>query len=121
MGTSGVSYTEDADSQYGLIPRFISDLFENLKQLQQRENISATIFVSFVKIYGDNIIDLCGTQTNTRALDVDQVLPLRESENGCVFVQGLQETQVCSVKDAIDILNSGTRNRKTESTVSTIH
>jgi kinesin family protein 4/21/27 len=53
MGTSD-THIEDADCQ-GLIPRFVSDLFENLMQFSQNEKLAATVSQILI-IYSDTCI-----------------------------------------------------------------
>jgi hypothetical protein len=68
--------------------------------------------VSFLEIYGEDVYDLLG---DTRAID-RLSLPVRESDNGLVFVQNLQELVVTSSGEALNALTSGSKNRITAST-----
>jgi hypothetical protein len=110
MGTSDVQ--GDPVSE-GLVPRFISDLFENLKTSQEDEIHSCRIKVSFLEIYGEDVYDLLGGSSKTADRPS---LAVREHENGHVFVQGLQEVEVSTAAAALDQLCAGTRNRITGST-----
>eukprot|EP01038_Epipyxis_sp_PR26KG_P011496 gene11496-15400_t len=115
MGTSDLN--EVGIEKQGLIPRFVADLFENLKSLgNDNERLSFKAKISFLEIYGEEIYDLIGsnsTSRNSRALS----LPIREDENGKVFVQGQTEKEVLSSEAALELLCTGTRNRITASTV----
>ena len=75
--------------------------------------------VSFLEIYGEDIYDLIGFSkggSNT-GLNIDKPsLPVREDENGKVFVQGLNEVEVDSACDALSLLSNGSKNRVTAST-----
>jgi hypothetical protein len=68
--------------------------------------------VSFLEIYGEDVYDLLG---DTRAID-RLSLPVRESDNGSVFVQNLQELIVTSSGEALNALSSGSKNRITAAT-----
>lgn len=109
MGTSDVNL-EDSECQ-GLIPRFVSDLFENLAQISQNEKLAAKVSVSFLEIYGEDVYDLNDSKHAER-----NSLLVRENDGGHVFVQGLQETCVENATDALEILSCGSRNRITAST-----
>ena len=91
MGTSDMS--QDDEEEQGLIPRFITDLFENLKEQEQQENDGATnstatdsvsstvvraqssansrhkakITVSFLEIYGEDVFDLMPADSSSAA------------------------------------------------------
>eukprot|EP00986_Skeletonema_menzelii_P003739 scaffold1185_cov143-Skeletonema_menzelii.AAC.33 len=122
----------------GLIPRFMSDIFSLLTQRkastekilrQRRQSANNTVVdtdcpsettgedmlmnfqlsASFLEVYGEDIHDLMD--------DDRKCLPIREDSSGVVIVKGLQETQVTSGAEAMRILNQGTMNRTTASTL----
>eukprot|EP00985_Skeletonema_marinoi_P007929 scaffold3536_cov203-Skeletonema_marinoi.AAC.8 len=64
---------------------------------------------SFLEVYGEDIHDLMD--------DDRKCLPIREAKPGVVIVKGLQETPVTSDAEAMRILNQGTMNRTTASTL----
>ena len=112
----------------GLIPRFMSDMFTALAQRKQASEammlshrgshnggqdpdalIDFSLSASFLEVYGEDIHDL---------LDEDRTsLPLREDANGEVIVVGLRNTAVTSDAEAMHVLNTGTMNRTTASTL----
>lgn len=106
MGSSGANL--DCQDNQGLIPRFVSDLFENLDQ-----SIDAKVRVSFLEIYGEDIYDLLSS--SSRGMERPS-LPVRENDQGLVFVQGQQELEVQSAMEALEYLYSGSKNRLTAST-----
>ena len=71
--------------------------------------------VSFLEIYGEDVHDLsCPASTrNTERAS----LPVRENDQGLVFVQGLNEIFVQSAEEALEFLYQGTQNRTTASTL----
>ena len=122
MGTGDVSQ-EDEDEQ-GLIPRFVTDLFENIRtEKENMDNIEGKfapqVTVSFMEIYGEDVFDLMaseGTPSMTSTHKERTSLPVREDEKGGVFVQGVTEINVNSASAALELLCRGTRNRITAST-----
>lgn len=116
---SGKTYTmgtADNDSQdpnsEGLIPRFVCDLFDNLENFSRNETLESNVKVSFLEIYGEDVYDLLSDSRSVDRLS----LPVRESDNGLVFVQNLQEVTVSSSGEALNALASGSKNRITAST-----
>ncbi|KAL7454962.1 hypothetical protein ACHAWC_006551, partial [Mediolabrus comicus] len=129
----------------GLIPRFMRDIFTLLSQRQEAsekmlrrrrqsagsggksannnndtvdENnydsggdalINFQLSASFLEVYGEDIHDLLDEERKS--------LPIREDSNGVIIVKGLQETPVTSDIEAMRILNQGTMNRTTASTL----
>ena len=110
MGTSDIAYVMD-DSQ-GLIPRFVTDLFENLKTgVEGGRLIDSKVMISFLEIYGEDVFDLNGHGERVS-------LPIREdlTAGRGIFVEGLQSVHVSSAAVALDLLCNGTKNRVTGST-----
>jgi len=114
MGTSDLVNVEDPSMQ-GLIPRFVTDLFENMKQCGEGERLESKIKVSFCEIYGEDVFDLINSTTSIKQVERTS-LAVREDENGHVFVQGQNEIEVSSSNEALDLLCLGSRNRITGST-----
>ena len=88
MGTSDLSSSENPDAQCGLVPRFLSDLFENLNSFEMKEKVQTKVLVSFLEIYGEDIYDLLTTTNVHNGADGHKSsLCVREGEDGGVFVQ----------------------------------
>jgi len=128
MGTSDAFAIDDQDMQ-GLIPRFVHDLYANLETAQTEESdCESVVRCSFLEIYGEDVYDLLtgvatnGSNTSTgigtkgpNAMERPS-MPVRENDQGNVFVQGLQEVQAHGADAALALLYEGTRNRITAST-----
>ncbi len=115
--TMGTSDAPDGSDCQGLIPRFLNDLFENLKGGADGEQVETKIQVSFIEIYGEDIYDLLNrSKSSSLSLSDKLSLPIREDDSGRVFVQGVNEMLVESAAAALDYLSTGTRNRVTAST-----
>jgi len=103
MGTadlhSNESVKDDFSSQQGLIPRFVTDLFNNIEDniSSSSQSISYKVKISFLEIYGEDVYDLIPLAhqghpgfhsplpTSHRSERVS--LMVREDENSKVFVQ----------------------------------
>eukprot|EP01041_Mallomonas_annulata_P007618 gene7618-15601_t len=108
MGTSDANM-DDVKNQ-GLIPRFIYDLFENLKQSHEEQKLQSKVKVSFLEIYGEDIYDLLST--SIRGMDRPS-LPIRENDQGLIYVQGQQEMVVTSPEEALSYLYNGSQTNTT--------
>ena len=114
MGTSSDNIVSDLE---GLVPRFLSDMFENLQSFCEEGSKlkNSKVLVSFMEIYGEDVFDLCSTVHSNSTTDRFP-LPIREDETGRTFVQGLQELEAVSAAEAMDVLCSRSKNRITVST-----
>ncbi|CDW90867.1 kinesin motor domain containing protein [Stylonychia lemnae] len=100
------SFAHNQD-QEGIIPRSIREIFNLTKQQQ---NLSNTIYCSFIQIYNEKIFDLLQDGEAKNALKI------REEETGNIFVEGLSEYIVQSEKDCFALLRRGEINRITRQT-----
>lgn len=123
MGSEAHSECEST-SHTGLIPRFLSEIFEQLqrqKELAMSEAqdqpanngnsmlLNYKISASFLEVYGEDVHDL---------LDRDRKsLPLREDSNGGIVIAGLTSRPVGTATAALEVLNEGTMNRTTAATL----
>jgi len=71
--------------------------------------IDFNLTASFLEIYGENIHDLLNEEMRS--------LPIREDSNGAVIVKGLINTPINSDVEAMNVLNTGSLNRSTASTL----
>ncbi|KAL7525932.1 hypothetical protein ACHAXR_002550, partial [Thalassiosira sp. AJA248-18] len=112
----------------GLIPRFMSDMFDSLFQrreasekslLQSRDDnnsleqavslIDFKVSASFLEVYGEDIYDLMDEDRNA--------LKIREDSKKEVIICGLQSNPISNAFQAMNVLNTGTMNRTTASTL----
>ena len=114
---------EQGSDNQGLIPRFVTDLFDNLNSNQngEKEVLNYKVKISFLEIYGEDVFDLIsssnGNNKSPRSLIGDRAgLPVREDEQGKVFVQGQNEIETCSADAVLECLCRGSANRVTAST-----
>mmetsp|Transcript_9677 Transcript_9677/g.13686 ORF Transcript_9677/g.13686 Transcript_9677/m.13686 type:complete len:725 (+) Transcript_9677:126-2300(+) len=123
-----IGESADADSNLGLIPRFMHDIFSTLRERETQcatceegddicnkeepdhkpKLIDYKLTASFLEVYGEEIHDLLDTYR--------QSLPLYDDANGHVVVGGLKCRPVTSESDALQFLHVGTMNRTTAAT-----
>jgi hypothetical protein len=101
-----------SNSDAGIIPNALSDVFALISQHQSQglPTESWAISVSFMEVYNEQVYDLLEP--------TGKVLSVREDpERGVVVVAGLTQQQVSSTEHVLQLLVSGNKNRKTESTM----
>jgi hypothetical protein len=115
MGTA--DHTCNNPEIQGLIPRFVVDMFDNLNNpLNKDDETSYKIKVSFLEIYGEDVFDLLNASARQTDINARASLPVREDENGRVFVQGQLDVAVKNPASALEVLAMGSQNRVTAST-----
>ncbi|KAG3174477.1 hypothetical protein C6341_g9757 [Phytophthora cactorum] len=97
------------DSDEGLIPRFLHQLFSELHDSESNYQLS----VSFLEIYGEDIHDLLDNSGLNRR---SEPLQLRENKKNGVWVQGLTEVRVSTRLEAMEQMRRGSLQRITAST-----
>jgi len=125
---SGKTYTmgsehgrsASADDSRGLIPRFLSDLFLELRNIEKSKNCvnnsntaaieqkQYSVTASFLEVYGEDVHDLLEEERRP--------LPLREDTKG-VTVVGLTRVPISNVTEALNVLKMGTLHRTTAATL----
>ncbi|OWZ11952.1 Kinesin [Phytophthora megakarya] len=94
----------------GLIPRFLHDLFDTLRN---EDNLKTTARISFLEIYCDEIRDLLvdGGERPQHSEKSASRLIVHEDDYD-VWVEGLQQIEVENVDEALTLLKAG-RQRQT--------
>ncbi|KAL4478316.1 hypothetical protein ABPG72_009552 [Tetrahymena utriculariae] len=87
----------------GLQPRVFEYIF---KELEKFEN--SKVKCSYLEIYNEQIMDLLSPSGST--------LLVREDQKKGVYIEGLSEEKVTSAQQAIELLNTGARNRHVSAT-----
>eukprot|EP00792_Barthelona_sp_PAP020_P004310 TRINITY_DN2039_c0_g1_i1.p1 TRINITY_DN2039_c0_g1~~TRINITY_DN2039_c0_g1_i1.p1 ORF type:complete len:1166 (+),score=370.32 TRINITY_DN2039_c0_g1_i1:49-3546(+) len=86
----------------GLIPRCISDIFDYGISL---ENTSLKVEMTYVQIYMEMLQDLLDPNNDD--------LRVREDASNGVFLAGAAKVEIATLKDAMDLLIMGNKNRST--------
>ncbi|ETP46819.1 hypothetical protein F442_07016 [Phytophthora nicotianae P10297] len=107
-GDTDEESVDTVDSDEGLIPRFLHQLFAKLNDSGSKFQLS----VSFLEIYGEDIHDLLDSGSNRRS----DPLQLRENKKNGVWVQGLTEVRVSNRQEAMEQMRRGSMQRITAST-----
>ncbi|KAM6981037.1 kinesin-like protein KIF13B [Aplochiton taeniatus] len=107
---SGKSYTMMGSvDQPGLIPRLCSSLFDRTL-LEQREEESFTVEVSYMEIYNEKVRDLLDPKGSRHPLRV------REHKVLGPYVDGLSRLAVASYKDIESLMSEGNKSRTVAAT-----
>ncbi|KAF9210599.1 hypothetical protein BGZ59_009216 [Podila verticillata] len=110
MGT-GLQYQGNTDQ--AIVPRAAHAIFSNLNdQKEQDTTLEFQVFVSFLELYNEELIDLLQSQPRTRK----ETIQVREDGFGGISWQGVKEHQVQSAQELMDWLQKGSLCRTTAST-----
>ncbi|CAG8534735.1 7754_t:CDS:2 [Funneliformis caledonium] len=98
----------------GIIPRAMSTLFSNINSIHQSktDHRKITLFVSFIEIHNEDLIDLLGEGEEEERPPV----LIREDSKGNIYWSGLQEVKVTCVEEVINYLARGSQHRQVGAT-----
>lgn len=103
-------------SDRGVIPRSISDIFDEINQSYESEGTVFNVYCSFIQIYNEKLFDLLQDQNGTNQESLKNNLNIREDKQEGTFVEGLTEYQVTCINDWLTLLRRGEKNRTTRQT-----
>lgn len=107
---SGKTYTMSGSKSWkerGLIPRFIIDLFKNIKN---QKDFAYEAYVSYLEIYNENAYDLLDTSTSE--LEKWKKIIVYEDYSSNIVLKNLNTVKVTNEKEALDIFMTGNFNRQ---------
>ncbi|KAJ3227204.1 hypothetical protein HDU81_006866 [Chytriomyces hyalinus] len=123
MGTGLEASSTVMNDSVGIVPRAISDMFA---LLAEKENTRFSLFVSFLELYNEDIVDLLNPSTvvNARrpssaassASSINASISIREDARGNIVFGGVREEPVSSPADMLSLLQKGSLCRATGST-----
>ncbi|KAI8821935.1 P-loop containing nucleoside triphosphate hydrolase protein, partial [Chytriomyces cf. hyalinus JEL632] len=123
MGTGLEASSAVMNDSVGIVPRAISDMFS---LLAEKENTRFSLFVSFLELYNEDIVDLLNPSTvvNARrpssaassASSINASISIREDARGNIVFGGVREEPVSSPADMLSLLQKGSLCRATGST-----
>jgi len=97
------------DTNAGIIPRSVGDLFDGLKVMDATE---WGVRVSFYEVYNEEIYDLLSGNDDYAKLRIFE----DQQKKGSVIIQGLEEMQVKDKRQVFKILEKGSIKRQTAET-----
>ncbi|KAG0260486.1 Kinesin-like protein kif21b, partial [Linnemannia exigua] len=110
MGT-GLQYQGNPDP--AIVPRAAHAIFQLLDaQMEKDPSMEYQVYVSFLELYNEELIDLLQTQPRTRK----DTIQVREDGFGGISWQGVKEQQVASAQELLDWLQKGSLCRTTAAT-----
>jgi len=97
----------------GLIPRFIVDLFKQIKSIK---NYEYEVYVSFLEIYNENAYDLLEKQHSEIDIENWKKIVVYEDNNSNIILKNLSMIKVENEHQALDMLMTGSFIRHVSST-----
>ncbi|KAF9201427.1 Kinesin-like protein kif21b [Haplosporangium sp. Z 27] len=115
---SGKTYSMGTGLQYqnanqAIVPRAAEAIFSQLDTYKEKDSMMEyQVYVSFLELYNEELIDLLQTQPRTRK----DTIQVREDGFGGISWQGVKEQQVNSAAELLDWLQKGSLCRTTAAT-----
>ncbi|KAF8934107.1 Kinesin-like protein kif21b [Haplosporangium gracile] len=110
MGT-GLQYQGNPDP--AIVPRAAHAIFQLLDaQMEKDPSMEYQVYVSFLELYNEELIDLLQTQPRARK----DTIQVREDGFGGISWQGVKEQQVASAQELLEWLQKGSLCRTTAAT-----
>lgn len=99
----------------GIVPRFIRDLYERIehKKANSSEQYDAQVFVSFLELYNEDLVDLLNMQQHRRR---SNEISIREDVQGNIYWSGVREEPCHDPDELLGYLTKGSLCRTTGST-----
>ncbi|KAJ9600610.1 hypothetical protein L9F63_026254, partial [Diploptera punctata] len=97
------------DPLMGIIPRALSNLFDELR-IQQ---VEFTVRVSFLELYNEELIDLLSNGDDASKIRLFE----DATKKGSVIIQGLEEVMVDNKNEVYSIMEKGSLKRQTAATL----
>ncbi|PSN39062.1 Kinesin-like protein KIF11-A [Blattella germanica] len=107
--SQNVDISWDNDPLSGIIPRALSNLFDELRILQ----VEFTVRVSFLELYNEELIDLLSPSHDSSKIRLFE----DTTKKGSVIIQGLEELLVDNKNQVYSIMEKGSIKRQTASTL----
>ncbi|XP_052067157.1 kinesin-like protein KIF27 isoform X4 [Mytilus californianus] len=105
--TVGDGISSFTDEEYGIIPRALKAIFDNM---QSNTTTEFSVKVSYIEIYKEELQDLLDVDTSSKELHV------REDDQGNTVIIGAREVECESLDEIMSLLESGSSIRHTGST-----
>ncbi|ORY98051.1 P-loop containing nucleoside triphosphate hydrolase protein [Syncephalastrum racemosum] len=109
-GQTASGKTYGNESEPGVIPRAVDDVFSYIRQTQTKEFV---LRVSYLEIYNETIRDLLAPENDT--------LKIHEDKRRGIYVSPLTEEVVTSPVDVLSVIQKGEANRHISTTNYNLH
>ncbi|KAH7373367.1 hypothetical protein KP509_17G051700 [Ceratopteris richardii] len=110
MGSANSNLLQE--HELGILPRVIHHLYKSIEEHKKAEFL---VKCSFVEIHNEEIKDLLHPETPSKSIFI------REDANGDIVLAGVREEVVTSFEDMMKLLELGSTNRTTGSTLMNQH
>ncbi|KAM7290596.1 carboxy-terminal kinesin 2 [Ixodes scapularis] len=100
------------DSQLGLIPRALQQVFMSAQKLQNTHHWEFTMVASYLEIYNDNVQDLLSTRPRCK----QTVCQIKQEKDGSMMVTNATKTTVTSSEQIYELLRRARKHRAVRAT-----
>ncbi|KAM7293225.1 carboxy-terminal kinesin 2 [Ixodes scapularis] len=100
------------DSQLGLIPRALQQVFMSAQKLQNTHHWEFTMVASYLEIYNDNVRDLLSTRPRCK----QTVCQIKQEKDGSMMVTNATKTTVTSSEQIYELLRRARKHRAVRAT-----
>ncbi|KAL4093590.1 hypothetical protein PRIC1_011022 [Phytophthora ramorum] len=104
----------ECSPHWGVIPRAIESLFEELQSIS-RHGSAGVVHCSYMQIYNNDVYDLL-QDNKQRMKDPLAVREMIKGNGKQIYVSGLSEFRVTSLQETLQLLKTGNRNRTIRAT-----
>lgn len=112
--SSDLETCQSCPSSWGVIPRAIKSLFEELQSISKLGS-ACVVHCSYMQIYNNDVYDLL-QDSKKRTKDPLAVREMTKGNDKQVYVSGISEFRVTNVQEALQLLNTGNLNRTIRAT-----
>ncbi|KAI8923605.1 P-loop containing nucleoside triphosphate hydrolase protein, partial [Entophlyctis helioformis] len=118
MGIGLESVNTPANTQQGIVPRAVSEIFARIRQTAERDGdaFRAQVLVAFLELYNEELVDLLNPRPRTANLPASSAPTIREDGTGKIVWLNVREEEVKSPEELLGVLQRGTLCRTTGST-----
>ncbi|POM75305.1 Kinesin-like protein, partial [Phytophthora palmivora] len=112
--TTACPETPEYSQSWGVIPRAIESLFEELQSISCHGS-AGVVHCSYMQIYNNDVYDLL-QNNKQRMKDPLAVREMIKGNGKQIYVSGLSEFRVTSLQETLQLLKTGNRNRTIRAT-----
>lgn len=102
------------NTEWGIIPRAISDILDQIKVTAIEQGESSDLFVSCFEVYNEQIFDLLPRGSSMSHVGPPPALKVREAR-GQILVRGLAKYKISSVTEGVRMIRTANGRRHTSS------